>query len=76
MLSYVEFYRPSYFLLENVIGLLQYPLMGRMIGRAFVAGAGIKMGVVKFIVRSLTCLGFVGFLVHSWWCGCTSDYFL
>jgi DNA (cytosine-5)-methyltransferase 1 len=59
MLSYVEFYRPSYFLLENVIGLLQYPLMGRMVGRAFVEG--IKMGVVKFIVRSLTCLGSVRF---------------
>jgi|SRR5882762_7194253 len=56
MLSYVEFYRPSYFLLENVVGLLQFPLMGRMVGRSFVEG--IKMGVVKFIVRSLTCLGF------------------
>lgn len=64
MLSYVEFYRPSYFLLENVIGLLQYPLMGRMVGRAFVAG--IKMGVVKFIVRSLTCLGFVSLLHISY----------
>lgn len=57
MLSYVEVYRPSYFLLENVIGLLQHPLKSRMVGRAFAAGEGIKMGVVKFIVRSLTCLG-------------------
>lgn len=55
MLSYVEFYRPSYFLLENVVGLLHYPLKGRMVGRAFVEG--IKMGVVKFIIRTLTCLG-------------------
>lgn len=55
MLSYVEFYRPSYFLLENVLGLLQYPLRGRMVGRTVVGG--VKMGVVKFIVRSLTCLG-------------------
>lgn len=57
MLSYVEFYRPSYFLLENVVGLLHYPLKGRMVGRAFVEG--IRMGVVKFIVRTLTCLGLV-----------------
>jgi DNA (cytosine-5)-methyltransferase 1 len=55
MLSYVEFYRPSYFQLENVTGLLQYPLNGRQVERTIVDG--IKMGVVKFIERSLIALG-------------------
>lgn len=58
MISYVEFYHPWYFLLENVLGLLQYKLMGRMIGGAFAPDEGIEMGVLKFIVRSLTSLGF------------------
>lgn len=55
MISYVEFYRPLFFLLENVPGLLLYPLKGRQVGRAIVGG--IKMGVVKFIIRALVCLG-------------------
>lgn len=45
MISYVEFYRPSYFLLENVVGFLLHPL------------GSVKMGVVKFVLRSLTSLG-------------------
>jgi len=57
MLSYVEFYRPSYFQLENVTGLLQYPLNGRQVERTIVDG--IKMGVVKFIERSLIALGYL-----------------
>jgi hypothetical protein len=40
-----------------------------MVGRAFVEG--IKMGVVKFIVRSLTCLGFVRSSIHSYITGYT-----
>ncbi|EGO21115.1 hypothetical protein SERLADRAFT_417509 [Serpula lacrymans var. lacrymans S7.9] len=56
MLSYVEFYRPSYFLLENVTGILNYRLKGRMEGRSTVDG--IEMGVVKFILRSLAALGY------------------
>lgn len=59
MLSYVEHYRPSYFLLENVIGLLAFPLKGRMVGRTFAKNEGIRMGVCKFIIRTLTCLGYV-----------------
>ena len=55
MLSYVEFYQPSHFQLENVTGLLQYPLNGRQAERSVVDG--IKMGVVKFIERSLITLG-------------------
>lgn len=55
MLSYVEFYRPSYFLLENVTGLLFYRLNGHQEGRSIVGG--VQMGVVKFILRALVCLG-------------------
>ncbi|KAH9945791.1 S-adenosyl-L-methionine-dependent methyltransferase [Epithele typhae] len=53
MISYVEFYRPLYFLLENVVGLLTYTLTGPNQD-----GEAIKMGVVKFIMRSLTALGY------------------
>ena len=48
MISYVEFYRPLFFLLENVVGMLSFPLEGK---------GGIKMGVVKFILRALISLG-------------------
>lgn len=56
MLSWVEHYQPSYFLLENVPGLLSFPLLaeqgenGRLLG-------GIVMGVVKFVQRTLIALG-------------------
>ncbi|KAA1469421.1 S-adenosyl-L-methionine-dependent methyltransferase [Dentipellis sp. KUC8613] len=56
MISYVEFYRPGWFLLENVVGLLLHPLKGEQEGQKIVGG--IKMGVVKFILRSLTSLGY------------------
>ncbi|KAI0064526.1 S-adenosyl-L-methionine-dependent methyltransferase [Artomyces pyxidatus] len=56
MLSYVEFYKPSYFLLENVVGLVHFPLKGSQDGKRLVDG--IKMGVVKFILRTLTALGY------------------
>lgn len=55
MLSYVEFYKPKYFLLENVVGLLRFPLRCEQVGNSLVGG--IKMGVVKFILRSLVALG-------------------
>ncbi|KAF4603394.1 hypothetical protein EYR38_003807 [Pleurotus pulmonarius] len=57
MLSWVEHYQPSYFLLENVPGLLSFPLLaeqgenGRLLG-------GIVMGVVKFVQRTLIALGY------------------
>ncbi|KAJ1947363.1 hypothetical protein EC988_005428, partial [Linderina pennispora] len=41
-LSYVDFYRPTYFLLENVRGLLDYKLGGKQVGTGRVEG-GIKM---------------------------------
>ncbi|KAI9065405.1 S-adenosyl-L-methionine-dependent methyltransferase [Trametes sanguinea] len=53
MISYVEFYRPSYFLLENVVGLLSYKLSVDP-----EEGDSIKMGVVKFILSSLINLGY------------------
>jgi DNA (cytosine-5)-methyltransferase 1 len=56
MLSYVEFYQPTHFQLENVLGLLQYPLNGRQAEHSVVDG--IKMGVLKFIKRSLITLGY------------------
>lgn len=58
MISYVEYYKPRYFLLENVIGLLSCRLQGRQVGKNMVKG-GIESGIVKFIMRSLTMLGFV-----------------
>ncbi|KII89181.1 hypothetical protein PLICRDRAFT_160365 [Plicaturopsis crispa FD-325 SS-3] len=56
MVSYVEFYRPQYFLLENVEGFLTHSLSGR-------DGTGkgtdaIQCGVVKFVLRALICLGY------------------
>ncbi|GJE87065.1 BAH and Dcm domain-containing protein [Phanerochaete sordida] len=56
MLSYVEFYRPKYFLLENVTGLLILPLKAEQRGQMMVGG--IAMGVVKFIFRTLVSLGY------------------
>jgi DNA (cytosine-5)-methyltransferase 1 len=54
-LSYVDFYRPEYFLLENVRGMLSFRLGGKQDGRRILGG--IKMGVIKFIIRSLTAMG-------------------
>lgn len=57
MLSYVEHYQPNYFLLENVGGILDYKLQDR---RANQDGDGgvIKLGMVKFIMRTLIALGY------------------
>ena len=59
MLSYVEFYRPRYVLMENVKGLLQHH------SQSSAAETDddddeekiIKMSVVKFVLRALLCLG-------------------
>ncbi|KAI0672839.1 S-adenosyl-L-methionine-dependent methyltransferase [Trametes maxima] len=56
MISYVEFYKPAYFLLENVVGMLSYRVGGEQEGNRVVGG--IEMGVVKFILGSLTTLGY------------------
>jgi DNA (cytosine-5)-methyltransferase 1 len=54
-LSYVDFYRPEFFLLENVRGMLSFRLGGKQDGCRILGG--IKMGVIKFIIRSLTAMG-------------------
>ncbi|KAJ1965875.1 hypothetical protein IWQ62_002557, partial [Dispira parvispora] len=56
-LSYVDFYRPRFFLLENVQGMVHFKLGGEQSGSTKIVG-GIKMGVIKFIVRALTSMGY------------------
>ncbi|TCD67280.1 hypothetical protein EIP91_000302 [Steccherinum ochraceum] len=57
MLSYVEFYKPSFFLLENVKGMVHHKLtsQSRDLKKA---GSVVTMGVIKFILRSLIGLGY------------------
>jgi DNA (cytosine-5)-methyltransferase 1 len=57
MLSYVEFYKPKFFLLENVLGLLNHKLQINKAGPQ--EGDVVAHGVVKFILRTLTSLGYV-----------------
>ncbi|KAF9171621.1 DNA (cytosine-5)-methyltransferase 1 [Mortierella sp. AD010] len=55
-MSYVDIYKPQYFLLENVRGMLSFRL-GKVKVRNKWEG-GIHMGVVKFVVRCLTAMGY------------------
>ncbi|KAG2133739.1 S-adenosyl-L-methionine-dependent methyltransferase [Suillus clintonianus] len=48
MIAYVEFYRPMYFLLENVGGILEHALKGKT----------VASGVVKFILAALLALNY------------------
>ncbi|KAG1743398.1 S-adenosyl-L-methionine-dependent methyltransferase [Suillus lakei] len=48
MIAYVEFYRPMYFLLENVGGILEHALKGKT----------VASGVVKFIIAALLALNY------------------
>jgi DNA (cytosine-5)-methyltransferase 1 len=57
-LSYVEHYRPAYFLLENVKDLCIFKLGGTQATKAKISG-GIKGGVMKWILKALTSLGYV-----------------
>jgi DNA (cytosine-5)-methyltransferase 1 len=57
MLSYVEFYRPKFFLLENVLGLLIHKLQVNKAGPQ--EGNVVAHGIVKYILRTLTSLGYV-----------------
>lgn len=62
MLSFVEFYQPRYVLMENVKGLLQHHSRGCVSDVNDEDGDKIvKMGIVKFVLRALTCLGWAGF---------------
>ncbi|KAF9030701.1 S-adenosyl-L-methionine-dependent methyltransferase [Hymenopellis radicata] len=58
MLSYVEFYAPKYFLLENVTGLLGYRLLGRPKAHGKSLEGGVEMGLPKLICRILMSLGY------------------
>jgi DNA (cytosine-5)-methyltransferase 1 len=58
-LSYVEHYRPLFFQMENVKGMLHFRLNGRQMGARIVGG--IEMGMMKFIYRALIALGYVSF---------------
>lgn len=59
MLSYLEHYNCDYFLLENVKGLLDHPLMSRTAKDGRSLEGGIKSGIVKLIMRALIALGYV-----------------
>ncbi|KAG8935978.1 hypothetical protein FRC02_005174 [Tulasnella sp. 418] len=52
-LSFVDIYRPKYFILENVRGMSFYTLYGRGKTRS-----GSKMGLVKIIMRCLLAMGY------------------
>ncbi|KAJ3081819.1 hypothetical protein HK102_002107 [Quaeritorhiza haematococci] len=56
-LSYADFYRPKYFLLENVRGLVSCKLGGKQVGTNKIEG-GITNGVLKFICRSLIAMDY------------------
>jgi len=57
MLSYVEYYRPKYFMLENVERMINHPLAADLINQRFVGG--VPQGMLKLITASLASLGFV-----------------
>lgn len=59
MISHVEYYRPKYFMLENVQSMLDYSLGAELVERRF--EGGVQKGILKFITASLTSLGFVSF---------------
>lgn len=73
MLSYVEFYRPRFFMLENVEGILYHPLGATQTGKNKMEG-GVRMGVVKMIMRVLTILGSVSECFPSIHCSRHSSY--
>ncbi|KAF9473771.1 S-adenosyl-L-methionine-dependent methyltransferase [Pholiota conissans] len=59
MLSYVEYYNPTYFLLENVAGFLSHRLYStHQMESGAVVETEINMGMVKFVMRALIALGY------------------
>ncbi|KAH9180823.1 S-adenosyl-L-methionine-dependent methyltransferase [Lactarius sanguifluus] len=56
MLSFTEFYKPKFFLLENVLGLLDHKLQVKKPGRQ--EGDVVANGIIKFVLRVLTSLGY------------------
>lgn len=57
MLSYVEYYQPKYFILENVERMMNHPLAADLVNKRFVGG--VPQGMLKLITASLATLGFV-----------------
>ncbi|TGO10352.1 hypothetical protein BTUL_0137g00090 [Botrytis tulipae] len=57
-LSYVDFYRPKYCLLENVTGLKHHPLNGTDISDCISDNGLLTDGAIKFIFRVFTSLGY------------------
>ncbi|KIY73204.1 S-adenosyl-L-methionine-dependent methyltransferase [Cylindrobasidium torrendii FP15055 ss-10] len=57
LLSYVEFFKPKYFIIENVAGLLDFPLMGMLGANGRVEG-GLALGFVKLIYQTALALGY------------------
>ena len=61
-LSWVDHLKPKYCLFENVQGFLDYRLNAQQDGRYTTQG-GVERGGIKFLVRTLTALGYVGLSV-------------
>ncbi|KAF7891357.1 uncharacterized protein EAF02_001682 [Botrytis sinoallii] len=57
-LSYLEFYRPKYCLLENVSGIKYHPLNGTDIPNYSSDNGFLTSGAIKLIFRVLTSLGY------------------
>ena len=67
MLSYVEYYEPDYFLLENVYGIVNHKMTDRRQDNP----GQIKLAMVKLIMRTLIALGYVtGQLLFQVFDGC------
>ena len=58
MLSYVEHYEPSYFLLENVFGFLAHKFYAEHETTGGTVETVIQAGMVKLVVRTLIALGY------------------
>ncbi|KAF7303103.1 Mitogen-activated protein kinase [Mycena kentingensis (nom. inval.)] len=56
-LSFVDYYRPTYFFLENVPGFLQWNLQARQAGKHRVEG-GYEQGGLVLLVRALLEMGY------------------
>ena len=57
MLSYLEYYQPKYFIMENVERMMNHPLAADLVNKRFVGG--VPQGMLKLITASLTSLGSV-----------------
>ncbi|KAF5387330.1 hypothetical protein D9757_005731 [Collybiopsis confluens] len=57
MVSFAELYRPRYFLLENVTGMMHYRLLGERHSQGKGIIGGIEHGMIKVITRALLTLG-------------------